>query len=66
MRALRLYRCVHCADNPVGEQDRHALAPIYYQRAMLYRLRTRPPDGFIEPCQPIGAAKPPLRGGLAA
>jgi ATP-dependent DNA ligase len=26
---------------------------------MLYRLRSRPPDGFIEPCLPSPAAKPP-------
>jgi bifunctional non-homologous end joining protein LigD len=29
-------------------------------RAMLHPLR---PDGFIEPCQPIGAAKPPSGAG---
>ena len=26
---------------------------------MLHLFRPRAPDGFIEPCQPIGAAKPP-------
>ena len=31
-----------------------------FYRAMLHPLR---PDGFIEPCQPIGAAKPPSGAG---
>ena len=33
----------------------HAGAELFY-KGMLHSLR---PDGFIEPCQPIGAAKPP-------
>jgi ATP-dependent DNA ligase len=35
-------------------------AASYFYRDMLHPLR---PDGFIEPCQPIGAAKPPSGAG---
>jgi hypothetical protein len=37
-----------------------ARAASYFYRAMLHPLRR---DGFIEPCQPIGAAKPPSGAG---